>query len=362
MDENTTTESVSPVSPAPEPEKKQPRSSRTALKYGVCAVVFLVIGLALGSVMTGSITGYTVSETTDTDIGPEAAGSKLVTFLQTQLAERYPGIEIAVADIIEYEPFPSIYEVTLTITFQGQSQDIPYYVTKDGTNMFSGAAEVTDQQHESSQQTPETGVATSDRPTLDVFVMSYCPYGLQMQKALVPVMELLGDKADITVRWVNYIMHDKQEIDENTRQHCIQKEQPDVYIPYLRCFTIQGDVEACLAEANVDTAALDTCIAATDQAFNITGLYNDRSTWRGGSFPVYPIDNELNAQYGVGGSPTFVLNGQTLPVTRSPEAIKQVVCSAFTEPPEECSEVLSDSVASPGFGGSIASASSQGSC
>jgi len=76
----------------------------------------------------------------------------------------------------------------------------------------------------------------TDKPTIDLFVMSYCPYGVQAEQAMLPVMELLGDEADINIRFVYYAMHDWTEIEENTRQYCIQKEEPDKYIDYLSCF------------------------------------------------------------------------------------------------------------------------------
>lgn len=55
--------------------------------------------------------------------------------------------------------------------------------------------------------------------------MSYCPYGLQAEKMFLPVYDLLKNKAEMGIYFVNYIMHDKKEIDENLREYCIQKEQ-----------------------------------------------------------------------------------------------------------------------------------------
>jgi len=62
-----------------------------------------------------------------------------------------------------------------------------------------------------------TGVQPSEVPRVELFIMSYCPYGLQAQKVFLPVYELLGDKADIEVNFLNYVMHEKKEIDENLK-------------------------------------------------------------------------------------------------------------------------------------------------
>lgn len=189
-----------------------------------------------------------------------------------------------------------------------------------------------------------------EKPELEIFIMSYCPYGLQMAKAVVPVAELLGDKADIKIKFVNYAMHGKEEIDENTRMNCIQEEQLDVFWAYMGCFLGSGDVDACLATAKVDTAKLDSCMARTDEQFGLTESFQDQSTWTGGRYPPYKVHDADNLKYSVQGSPTVILNGKSESVARSPEAVKEAVCNAFVTAPEECSQMLSTASSSPGFG------------
>ena len=65
------------------------------------------------------------------------------------------------------------------------------------------------------------------------------------------------------------------------------------------------------------------------------------------------IYNEQNARansLGVGGSPTFIINGAQVQVSRTAESIKEAVCNAFNTKPEECSQSLSTQSANPGFG------------
>src|SRR3989339_677119 len=106
------------------------------------------------------------------------------------------------------------------------------------------------------QDSAPVAVVKSDRPKVELFIMSYCPYGLQMQKAYLPVMKLLSKKADMDIKWVNYIMHEKKEIEENNVQYCIQKEQSDKYVAYAECFTVNGVSTTCLQTAKVDTTKL----------------------------------------------------------------------------------------------------------
>ncbi|NOX71666.1 MAG: hypothetical protein GXO64_03125 [Candidatus Micrarchaeota archaeon] len=206
-----------------------------------------------------------------------------------------------------------------------------------------------------------SGITKSEKPEMDVFVMSYCPFGLQMEKGVIPVKELFGDNADIRIRFVNYAMHGKKEVDENTYQYCIQKEQPDKFWQYLRCFVGNTDHEACMDEAGIDSDALDACVANANEEFEITKYYEDKSTWASGRFPLYKVDDADNAKYGIRGSPTVVINGKIAQVyPRDPETVKEYLCCAFENPPDECSETLSKDNPSSGPGWSTASSGGSG--
>jgi len=209
-------------------------------------------------------------------------------------------------------------------------------------------------------QTPAATVTKSDRPKVELFVMAYCPYGLQMEKAYLPAWSLLKNKADISVKFVDYSMHGLKEVEENTRQYCIEKDQSDKYIPYLQCFTGKDDYAACLASAGVNTKNLDSCVASVNKQYGIIDKYNDQSTWVNGQYPQYPIYADLNTQYGVQGSPTLIINGAEAQANRTPEDVKQAICASFTNPPSECQTTLSNTPTSAGFGTTAGTAAASG--
>ena len=180
--------------------------------------------------------------------------------------------------------------------------------------------------------------------------MSYCPYGLQTQKAIIPVMELLKDKANITVRFVDYAMHGQKEVEENLRQYCIEKEQNDKYISYLRCFVASNNTTTCQQKAGINVSKMQSCYNATDQEVGIMKAFNDKTTWISGQFPPFNVEKDLNDKYQVGGSPTLVINGQEVSAPRSSEALKQVICNAFNNAPAECQKKLNTSDEQPGPG------------
>ncbi|MCX8194147.1 MAG: hypothetical protein N3G19_02170, partial [Candidatus Pacearchaeota archaeon] len=180
-----------------------------------------------------------------------------------------------------------------------------------------------------------TGAATqiSGAPTLQVFIMSYCPFGIQALKGLLPVWEKFQGKANIELRFVSYIMHGQKEEEENKRMICIREEQSSKLLPYLKCFVEAGDSSGCLKKAGIDENKLNNCMSSKASQY-------------------MEEDKELNEKYGVQGSPTFILDGKEANIyPRDPQSIATSICNAFKgSKPAVCSEKFSTENPSPGFG------------
>ena len=185
----------------------------------------------------------------------------------------------------------------------------------------------------------------TDAPTVDAYVFAYCPYGLQFEKALLPAYDLLKDKAEINIVFIG-AMHGAFEKTESLRQLCIQKEySKDKLFEYLNKFTINTAIGNCNGDDNclspllsdlmdsisIDKDKIDSCMESDGES-----LYNQ--------------DVAKASQLGVGSSPTFVVNGAQVQVSRTPDAVKKAICDAFTITPDECSQTLSLASASAGFG------------
>lgn len=303
----------------------------------VVLVLILLVMLFYGSC---SLSGNVISE--------EQAGENLVGYLS---AVGYDGFEVTSTDDLG-----SMYLVNTT--YNGKK--IPFYVTKEGYLLGNSLTSIVPKPQ---SEPVDTGIPKSDKPEVELFVMSYCPYGTQAEKGIIPVVELLGDKIDFKLRFVDYAMHPSVgEVEENLREYCIQKEEPEKLIPYMRCF-LEGDgveeggyikngndFNSCLDEANVDMDKISACITQTDAEFEVTENLNDKSSWMNGNYPHFNVDKELNDRYGVGGSPTLVINGEKVQSSRSPAAYLSVICSAFNDAPEECSTELSSDSPSVYFG------------
>lgn len=187
-----------------------------------------------------------------------------------------------------------------------------------------------------------------ERPVADLYIMSYCPYGLQAQKWYLEVISKLSKVADINVKWVPYIMHGQKETDENTAQYCIQKNEKEKYAKYLNCFlAAEGKEVECRKEAGINETLLSSCIEEADKTFNISEKMKDTSK----QFPDYDIDREQALAAWVQWSPTFVLNGIKIDkIGRNAKAYADAICSTFENKPAECDQDFQSVNFDPMFG------------
>ena len=290
----------------------------------------------LGIILVSTI----ACEHASTELTAQNAANKAINYINENGLTGGPN-----ASLISVTEESGLYKIHFLI---GQDE-FDSFVSKDGQLLFKKAIYMNGSSTNNAANT-STEVPKSDKPDVKIFVMSYCPYGLQAEKMMLPVYNLLKDKIDIGIYFVYYAMHGKQELDENLRQYCMQNEDQSQYLDYLSCFIQGGNSSNCLTEAGINLANLASCISATDATYSISGQYNDQSTWLNGKYPVFDVQKDLNDLYGVTGSPTIIINGKKVSVSpRTPENFKQVICSAFNSSPEECSQALSTEVPSTGF-------------
>lgn len=212
------------------------------------------------------------------------------------------------------------------------------------------AAQAQQNQQAAQEQTAITEIPKADKPVVNLFVMSHCPYGTQIEKGIIPVYSLLGDKIDGSIDFVYYAMHGEIEINEELNQYCIQKEQNDKFLNYLTCFLAEGDGESCLDDVGINKSKLQACVEKTDKKYNVMSDFQDEATWLSGAYPLFNVQIDLNEKYGVAGSPTLIINGQEVSTGRDSASLLAAICAGFNELPEECSQPLSTTTPSAGFG------------
>lgn len=316
-------------------EKKTLKITLPKVNPWILSTLILVILLILS--LTGKWTRTGVMAEV---LSPQEAADKAVAYLNDNL------VQTGSASFVSVEELDSFYEVIASY----QGQQIPIHVTKDGSYMYlvSQPFDMTEELPQSQDQEAGFDAPDKERPEVDLFVMSFCPYGTQAEEAMRPVVELLGDKADIKIRFIANVqgddvesvrsLHGIEEAKEDLRQVCVIKQYgQETFWNYLteineNCFSIYRDSEkmdACWKEAagkfNIDVDKIETC------AYGSEGL------------ELLKANEELTNKYSVSGSPTLIINGQRYSGARTPEAFKQGICSGFVTEPEECSQTLSES-------------------
>ncbi|MCX6721071.1 MAG: hypothetical protein NT026_00485 [Candidatus Staskawiczbacteria bacterium] len=233
---------------------------------------------------------------------------------------------------------------------------------KAGTNTGNNAAAATGQTAEEIL----AAMKKADKPVIEAFVVSSCPYGLQMQRMIADAVKNIPSLAsNITIKYIGSVsngqitsMHDAAanggEAQENLRQICIREEQPAKFYNYLSCYMKKasgalpngmplGDSKGCLASTGVDTSSLSLCMSSPSRGLAYAQKDFDAAT-----------------KYGVGGSPTVVVNGATVeeftadnqPVFgsgRSSDEIKEIICAASNTKPSFCSQKLNTAQAATSF-------------
>jgi len=305
--------------------RKKPRK-RIKLDYWKVST-FVMLALFVASILTN---GFHID---DKGLSKDEAAEKTLDFINTNLLQ---GQAVAELDSIIEEG--ELYNLKLSLS----GQEIDSYITKDGELLFPQAVrmnEFADQvQEENQQQQPVPEVVKSDKPSVELFVMTHCPFGTQAEKGLIPVLELLGDKIDARIRFVHYFMHGEIEETETYRQICIREKEPEKYLAYIRCFLdsddprVSGDPEVCMEKAGLSADQINACMDSEAKDY-------------------YAEDSELSQGYGVQGSPSLVVNGAMVKSGRSPSAYLNTICTTFNNVPEECGTAeLSTQTFSAGFG------------
>jgi glutaredoxin len=259
-----------------------------------------------------------------TTISESTATQKLVNYAESQ------GVSLEVTDVSD---MGDIYELTAII----QGQEAKFHMTKDGKyfgNMIALPTQTT------TPETTSSEVPKSDRPKVELYVWSYCPYGIQAQGPMAEVATLLSDYADFEIV-PYYDGHGAYEAQENKIESCIQELYPEKYWDYAAGF-VKDIYPKCSTERTEECDLTEATTLMTSLGIDSTQVMNCVNN-QGDS--LYAEAQTKAQQNGVSGSPTVIINGVKANVARNAEAMKIAVCDAFNNAPEVCGETLDASAA-----------------
>lgn len=275
------------------------------------------------------------------ELSGQEAGDKAIKYVNEVLLRGT--MDASIGDI---KDVGDLYNMKLNIA--GQVFDS--YITKDGRLLFPQAVDLNEEPETLNGETTATScedMPKADKPTVEVYYMSYCPYGVQAMNGMYPVAKLFGDKVDIQPHFVIYenyagggsdycidngnicSMHGIEELNEDIRQACIYKYQKDKFWDYTNCAMTECSLnniktcwETCADKNNVDKAKVSECFANEGVA-------------------LMEAEKKLNEEKDVSGSPTIFVNGADYVGGRAPDQFKENICCGFNTEPDECEQQLS---------------------
>jgi predicted DsbA family dithiol-disulfide isomerase len=238
-----------------------------------------------------------------------------------------------------------------TYSWQNNAQLKGAFTKKGGayvvTDAASGSSYILDPE-ERAEMEKLVGVTKGDnRPQIDFYVMSYCPYGNQAEEGIEPVYQLLGDKADFNPHYVIYSnyqgggpnyclddesrycsMHGVQELNQGLRELCVDKYMgSDAYFEFVLEMN---------KKCNYQNA--DSCWepVADDLGLDIEKIKDcEADEWEG----ILSKELQLNTALGVRGSPTIFVEGEPYSGARTPAGYGGALCAAFDSAPGECNSI-----------------------
>lgn len=290
--------------------------------------IYLLGVLTLAVILTAGC-DYKIAKK-DAGIGTEAAKAKV---------EKLIADSGGSAMVKEATEDGDLYKIVVNTN----GQDQPVYITKDGTKFIQQAisfediekqkAEAKKQEEELNKEIPKT-----DKPEVDLYVMSFCPYGNKAEDTLKPVYNLLKDKINFNFRYIITAdgdnitsLHGQKEVDEDKREACILKNYGKGkwmdFATYINanCGSDGSCWEAGAKNLGIDTAKISVCVSSEGMA-------------------LMKADAAASNVASATGSPTMIINGVRTKVVYqygNPNAYKEMICGSFNAAPAECSQELS---------------------
>ncbi|MDO8339784.1 MAG: thioredoxin domain-containing protein [Candidatus Burarchaeum sp.] len=343
----------------------------------VLILIALVAGLILGYLAAGilqpkaAVPAGGAAAPVETGLSLDQVKAKVSGYMDKLLAAQPAGTGLAI-DVKSASKDKGMYSVLMDLKQNGTTvQQMDALVSPDGTTLFlynaaygiyvsydltkdvpKAPAQQTQQQAQ-----PAAQVVKTEKPKVEMFVMSFCPYGQQAENGIGPVANLLGEKISIEPHFIlgptpyygdvasdcittgtgtNICsLHGVKEVQEDERQICILKYAPEKwwdYAFYVDSKCSLDTIDSCWHDAakatGVDEAVVEKCFA--DEAPGLLAA-----------------EMALSSSKGVSGSPTIFVNGVNYNGGRSAENFKSAFCDAFTTAPDECGQTISSTPTAP---------------
>ncbi len=182
---------------------------------------------------------------------------------------------------------------------------------------------------EGDKATKETASAVTAAVSVELYVMSKCPYGVMAMEAIGPAIEKLGDSVSLKLEFIGNkkddgtldSMHGKEEVDGNLAEICAAAQGTPKLLKFLACYNkdwrkIPEGWENCAKEAGLDEAKLKACKEGEEGKTLLAASYE-----RAQAAQAF-------------GSPTIKVNGEAYKGGRKTDDFLRGFCNAFGDKPK----------------------------
>jgi glutaredoxin len=180
--------------------------------------------------------------------------------------------------------------------------------------------------------------------TLEVFVMSQCPYGVVAMNAMKEVLATFGKKMDFKVHFLADVgedgaidsLHGQAEVDEDLRQICASAKygKDNLWLDYVWCRNQaleSPDWKAC-AKGPIKAAVIEKCAKGPEGR------------------KLLAADAAIGQELGVSASPSWLVNNRQPASALTADEIRQIFCTSNAGTPG-CEKTLSNDAGGAPTGG-----------
>jgi hypothetical protein len=168
---------------------------------------------------------------------------------------------------------------------------------------------------------------------VEFFVMSQCPYGVQVENGIKDAVDKLGADVDYQVDFIGSeangqqtSMHGPDEVAGDIAQLCVNKHSPGAFTNFLACQNknardVAKTVESCAGEAKANYAEVKGCID------------------NGEGKKLLSESFARAAAKGAQGSPTMFIAGKPYNGRRDATSFLKAICAEYTTKPATCANL-----------------------
>jgi hypothetical protein len=211
------------------------------------------------------------------------------------------------------------------VSSQVQSAELKDLLTTTKNSLMSAKALL-------DTKTAAPAAGAGDKVKVDFYVMSKCPYGIQVEDGIKPVLDKLGKSVDFSINFIANdngdgtfkSLHGDTEVAGDIVQLCAMKYAPDTYMDMIICQNkdsagIAGNWQSCAT--GMDIAKIKAC-SEGDEGKTLLKASIAKA-------------NAVQAS----GSPTIYIGGASYSGGRAATDFLRAICDRYTTKPAACSDI-----------------------